>query len=78
MMDERKKTVEELFQEMKGLFMGIILGNNTDEEDFENLIRINDNINAIIDKFDGLDTDLEYYKNQYICTKVELEKLKKQ
>ena len=78
MTDEREKTVKELFQEMKGLFMGIILGNNTDEEDFENLIRINDIINAIIYKFDGLDTDLEYYKNQYIRTKVELEKLKKQ
>ena len=77
MMDECT-TVKELFQKMKGLFMGIVLGNNTDEEDFENLIRINDNINAIIDKFDKLDTDLEYYKNQYIRTKVELEKLKKQ
>ncbi len=76
-MDERTSTVKELFQEMKGLFMSIILGNNSDE-DFENLIRINYNINAIIDKFDGLDTDLEYYKNQYIRTKVELEKLKKQ
>ena len=76
-MDNKGKTVTEMIQEMKGLIMGIILGNNSGEEDFDSLALINGLMLSIKDSFRSLETDLNYYKGRYIRTKVKLDNIKK-
>ena len=75
-MDERATTVELMIQEMKRLIMRFVYGNDSDEEDFDNLVQIDAIMKAIQSKCEGLEADMAYYKDSYFRAKLELHKLK--